>query len=387
MKLPYLATANSGLCPPVSLPDPIPLTTNHSSWILHIPNFIPPSSKDMFREYFLQHPQEYHPIFIFGKRTYENRYSQMYVTESDVASSYKYSGTAKKCLVCDPSKEDERFVVDLCRVADNLHQSLQQQPQVDSKQGGRGDNQKLKQQKLDFFNSKRKKGRNIRMSGNRNREAKGQEASELTSNSKMKTPSISTVVPDTLTEIDDGSTMESSLGNPPTPPPRWYNACLVNWYHPEHTIGLHADDEREMDEDFPIMSLSWGGPRRFLLRPKKHVTNYCQKVTEVLLQDGDWIVMGGLCQREFKHEVPKLRQRDGLVSDRISWTIRKMKTPLSSRTLPLPTARNENAGRTSAQEGQPANNAECKAKKITTAAHTRSEPKKPDNKRKYDTTT
>ena len=81
-----------------------------------------------------------------------------------------------------------------------------------------------------------------------------------------------------------------------------------------------------MDNDYPILSLSWGGPRRFLLRPKpKSVGSAVDKVTDILLKDGDVVIMGGKCQDEFKHEIPKVRKMDGLVGDRISWTIRRMK--------------------------------------------------------------
>ena len=116
--------------------------------------------------------------------------------------------------------------------------------------------------------------------------------------------------------------------SPETAPKPIYNACLVNWYTPEHTIGLHSDNESEMDTSWPIFSLSWGGPRRFLLRPKaKHNKPKSKEmVHEVLLKDGDLLVMGGKCQDEFKHEIPKVRwTRDGLVGNRISWTIRRMK--------------------------------------------------------------
>jgi hypothetical protein len=137
----------------------------------------------------------------------------------------------------------------------------------------------------------------------------------------------------------------------------------MNWYQPEHSIGLHSDDEPEMDLSLPILSLSWGGPRRFLLRPKgttittttrnrnpissssslssstlsslslpsfgsgngsSNGGNGGASVHEVLLQAGDLLIMGGKCQEEFKHEIPKVRKKDGLVTERISWTIRSV---------------------------------------------------------------
>jgi len=111
-----------------------------------------------------------------------------------------------------------------------------------------------------------------------------------------------------------------------------YNGCLQNWYLPEHSIGLHADDQRAMKPVIPIFSLSWGGPRRFLFRAKSAylsgtaqpspITATAAKV-ELLLRDGDLLVMGGTCQKTHKHEVPKLRKTMDLpTSRRINWTIR-----------------------------------------------------------------
>jgi alkylated DNA repair dioxygenase AlkB len=235
---------------PIFLPTPISLTKSGSSWIIHIPKFCqPPKNRANFKEVWKQHPNEYHPLFLFGKRVYENRYSQMYATESSSGEStaYRYSGTSRACVVCDPKVPDEQFVLDLCKFSDQILEQLIEQKQMDAPD-----------------------------EHNRNNE-------------------------------------------------NGYNACLVNWYKPDHCIGLHADDESEMDNQFPILSLSWGGPRRFLLRPKKHTSDYVENVKEILLKDGDLLVMGGKCQQEFKHEVPKLRKKDGLVGDRISWTIRRMK--------------------------------------------------------------
>jgi alkylated DNA repair dioxygenase AlkB len=183
---------------------------------------------------------------MFGKRTYENRYSQFFVTDASVGNSYHYSGTSRKCVTCDPSLEDQQLVLDLCRVADQL-------------------------------------------------------VTQLMDENLVKRPS--------------GPSSQS-----------FYNSCLANWYRSEHSIGLHSDDEKEMNLEVPILSLSWGGTRRFLLRPKPKAANEAiNKVHEVLLKDGDLLIMGGKCQEEFKHEVPKVRKKDGLVGDRISWTIRSMK--------------------------------------------------------------
>mmetsp|Transcript_54023 Transcript_54023/g.161715 ORF Transcript_54023/g.161715 Transcript_54023/m.161715 type:complete len:197 (-) Transcript_54023:107-697(-) len=103
-----------------------------------------------------------------------------------------------------------------------------------------------------------------------------------------------------------------------------YNGCLQNWYDVDHTIGLHSDDEKDLKEGFPIFSLSWGGPRRFVLKARSDPLSPCfSKVTDIMLNDGDLLVMGGTCQRTHKHEVPKIRKtKDPPTSPRINWTIR-----------------------------------------------------------------
>lgn len=98
-----------------------------------------------------------------------------------------------------------------------------------------------------------------------------------------------------------------------------YNGCLQNWYLPEHKIGLHSDDETAMKKGYPVFSLSWGGPRRFLFRARGNRRD----MQELLLEDGDLLVMGGTCQQTHKHEVPKVRvTMDPAAKERINWTIR-----------------------------------------------------------------
>jgi len=101
-----------------------------------------------------------------------------------------------------------------------------------------------------------------------------------------------------------------------------YNGCLTNWYLPEHSIAAHADDEKQLKSESPIFSLSWGGPRRFLVKPKKNC-KYAYK-REFLVEDGDLLVMGGILQITHKHEVPKWRKtKDPYVpGPRINWTVR-----------------------------------------------------------------
>jgi alkylated DNA repair dioxygenase AlkB len=97
-----------------------------------------------------------------------------------------------------------------------------------------------------------------------------------------------------------------------------YNGCLQNWYEPDDTIARHSDNEKELRREFPILSLSWGGTRRFLFLEKKTKTK-----VEVWLEDGDLLCMGGTCQATHHHEVPKRRvTMDPPTCNRINWTLR-----------------------------------------------------------------
>mmetsp|Transcript_78166 Transcript_78166/g.152929 ORF Transcript_78166/g.152929 Transcript_78166/m.152929 type:complete len:278 (-) Transcript_78166:3-836(-) len=103
-----------------------------------------------------------------------------------------------------------------------------------------------------------------------------------------------------------------------------YNGCLQNWYEPFHKIGLHSDDEKSLLREVPIFSLSWGGPRRFLFRARLDSPSPCLRaIDEIMLLDGDLLVMGGDLQLSHKHEIPAVRKTLGPpTARRINWTIR-----------------------------------------------------------------
>ena len=104
-----------------------------------------------------------------------------------------------------------------------------------------------------------------------------------------------------------------------------FNGCLTNWYLPEHTIASHADDEKQLKIHHPIFSLSWGGPRRFLVKPKRGVIGATS--ADILINCGDLVIMGGTLQDTHKHEVPKWRKtKDVFIPGRrINWTVRAFK--------------------------------------------------------------
>jgi alkylated DNA repair dioxygenase AlkB len=201
-----------------------PVYLTNKSWFILAKEWMPAPSPDAFEKEWNLHPENRHPLKLFGKTVYEKRWSQSW------GVSYSYSGSVNPGR---PNEESEMVQL-LLRKANELTRPLQNE-------------------------------------------------------------------------------------NDSSP----FNGCLQNWYEPNDTIGLHADDEKAMRQEYPIFSLSWGGTRRFLFRERQ-----TKKKTELWLEDGDLLVMGGSCQETHQHEVPKRRvTMDPPTSNRINWTIRAFHAP------------------------------------------------------------
>ncbi len=98
-----------------------------------------------------------------------------------------------------------------------------------------------------------------------------------------------------------------------------YNGILLNWYETgKHSMGAHADDEKELISLASIYSISFGGSRIFRIRSKKS-NNKPAKKWDISLGNGDLLIMGGETQLHFKHEIIKTVK---LVEPRINLTIR-----------------------------------------------------------------
>jgi len=69
------------------------------------------------------------------------------------------------------------------------------------------------------------------------------------------------------------------------------------------SVAWHADRHARApsDPDVVIAILSLGSPRRFLLRPRTG-----GRSVAYLVAGGDLLVMGGACQRDWQHTVPKM---------------------------------------------------------------------------------
>ena len=102
-----------------------------------------------------------------------------------------------------------------------------------------------------------------------------------------------------------------------------FNQILINWYENGlHYIGSHSDDTTQLKKNSPIISISIGAERIFRFRSK--ITK--KTVLDISLSDGIIVVMGGECQKDFKHEIPKITGEKALkIKPRINFTFRQFK--------------------------------------------------------------
>lgn len=92
-----------------------------------------------------------------------------------------------------------------------------------------------------------------------------------------------------------------------------YNSVLLNFYRDgSDSVGLHADNEKELGKDPNIASVSLGAPRIFQLVRGESTIDY-------ELTHGSLLVMSGTTQRYWKHTIPKAY---GLKEGRINLTFR-----------------------------------------------------------------
>lgn len=98
-----------------------------------------------------------------------------------------------------------------------------------------------------------------------------------------------------------------------------FNFALANMYPDgSASIGAHADDESDIVKGSPIVGISLGATRDFILTTSGSNT----RVASVPLEHGSAIVMAGETQRWYRHAVPA-RKRVGM--PRVSLTFRVMK--------------------------------------------------------------
>lgn len=100
--------------------------------------------------------------------------------------------------------------------------------------------------------------------------------------------------------------------------PARFTHCLANLYRDgRDSMGLHADDEKELGEYPVIASLSLGATRKLRF---KHKHNKSLKL-DLDLEPGSLLIMGGKTQHFWKHELTKTSRSIG---PRINLTFRKI---------------------------------------------------------------
>jgi alkylated DNA repair dioxygenase AlkB len=96
-----------------------------------------------------------------------------------------------------------------------------------------------------------------------------------------------------------------------------FNHVLANRYRDGNdSMGFHADDEPELGENPQVATISLGATRRFVLRPRRG------RETDPHAYDlghGSLLIMGGTCQRQYHHGVPK---QPSVRDERVSLTFR-----------------------------------------------------------------
>ncbi len=98
-----------------------------------------------------------------------------------------------------------------------------------------------------------------------------------------------------------------------------YNSCLLNFYEDGNVgMGWHSDDEKELEENGAIASISFGAERRFDFR---HRDNHNEKV-KVPLHHGSCLVMKGITQKKWHHQIAKSAK---VISPRINLTFRTIR--------------------------------------------------------------
>ena len=96
-----------------------------------------------------------------------------------------------------------------------------------------------------------------------------------------------------------------------------FNSCLLNLYHDgADGMGWHSDDEKELDAQAPIASLSLGSTRKFAFRHKKDKTT-----ASLALENGSALIMHAPTQQFWQHALLKTKT---IHTPRINLTFRKI---------------------------------------------------------------
>lgn len=97
-----------------------------------------------------------------------------------------------------------------------------------------------------------------------------------------------------------------------------FNACLLNLYHDGNEgMAWHSDDEKELQKNGCIASVSFGAERKFMLKHKA-----TKETISILLENGSLLSMQDETQTHWLHQLPKSLK---VKSPRVNLTFRTMK--------------------------------------------------------------
>jgi len=98
---------------------------------------------------------------------------------------------------------------------------------------------------------------------------------------------------------------------------RTFNSCLLNLYHNgDEGMAWHSDDEKTLEPDGAIASLSLGAGRKFSFRHRG-----THETVSLLLEAGSLLVMHGVTQSHWMHALPKTKK---VTLPRVNLTFRTM---------------------------------------------------------------
>jgi alkylated DNA repair dioxygenase AlkB len=94
-----------------------------------------------------------------------------------------------------------------------------------------------------------------------------------------------------------------------------YNSCLLNLYHDgSDGMSWHSDDEKMLQKNAPIASMSFGAARKFSFKHKQ-----TKETRSIMLEHGSLLVMKDEIQQHWLHALPKSTK---VKSARINLTFR-----------------------------------------------------------------
>lgn len=96
-----------------------------------------------------------------------------------------------------------------------------------------------------------------------------------------------------------------------------FNSCLLNLYHNgSEGMSWHSDDEKELEPNGTIASLSFGAERKFSLKHK-----HTKQTVSQILEHGSLLIMKGETQTFWQHSLPKTKK---VITPRINLTFRSI---------------------------------------------------------------